>query len=61
MTNYEKIKQMTVDEMADSDMAFFACPYGPPLAYSESDDMCKKFNDNCTDCTKHWLEREVEE
>lgn len=27
MTNYEKIKSMSIDEMADSPMTIFACPY----------------------------------
>lgn len=28
MTNFEKIKQMSIDEMARSCMNFFDCPYG---------------------------------
>lgn len=28
MTNFEKIKQMSIDEMARSCMLFFDCPYG---------------------------------
>lgn len=28
MTNFEKIKQMSIDEMAQSSMLFFDCPYG---------------------------------
>lgn len=58
MTNFEKIKQMSIDEMADSDMAFFTCPYDTPYVGCE---MGEKFNDNCTDCVRHWLESEVEE
>lgn len=53
MTNFEKIKQMSIDEMAQSCMDFFSCPYGCPME--------KRFNDSCIDCTKHWLESEVEE
>lgn len=30
MTNFEKIKQMSIDEMARSCMSFFDCPYGTP-------------------------------
>ncbi len=58
MNNFEKIKQMTVDEMARSCMAFFSCPYNTPYVAC---DMGKKFNNNCIECTKHWLESEVEE
>lgn len=58
MTNYEKIKQMSIDEMARSRMFFFDCPYGTPCVGCSKG---KEFNNNCTDCTKHWLESEVEE
>jgi hypothetical protein len=30
MTNFEKIKQMSIDEMARSCINFFGCPYGTP-------------------------------
>lgn len=30
MTNFEKIKQMSIDEMACSCIDFFDCPYGIP-------------------------------
>ena len=64
MTNFEKIKQMSIDEMARSSIDFFSCPYNIPgdPQYSYCD--CKigeKFNHNCINCTKHWLESEVEE
>lgn len=53
MTNFEKIKQMSIDEMARSCMNFFDCPYvGCPME--------KRFNNSCIDCTKHWLESEVD-
>ena len=58
MTNFEKIKQMSIDEMARSCMDFFSCPYGTPYVGCP---MEKRFNDSCIDCTKHWLESEVEE
>lgn len=64
MTNFEKIKQMSIDEMARSCIDFFSCPYGisgdPPYINCN----CKigeKFKYNCIDCTKHWLESEAEE
>lgn len=53
MTNFEKIKSMTLEEMAESTNPFFACPYG----FSCGD--CK--DGDCIECTKEWLEREVKE
>ena len=59
MTNFEKIKQMSIDEMARSSMLFFDCPYGAtPYVGCVTG---KKYNYSCIDCTKHWLESEVEE
>lgn len=62
MTNYEKIKQMSIDEMARSCMDFFSCPYNipgdPPYSYCDCE-IGEKFNHNCINCTKHWLESEV--
>ena len=52
-TNFEKIKSMTLEEMAESANPFFACPYG----FSFGD--CK--DGDCIECTKEWLEREVKE
>lgn len=49
MTNYEKIKQMSVEEMA----FMLMCPY------DADPDKCNKIN--CIKCTKQWLESEVEE
>ena len=45
MTNYEKVKQMSIDEMA----YMLMCPY------DEDRDTCF---DNCTECTRQWLEKE---
>lgn len=58
MTNFERIKSMSIDEMARSCIDFFSCPYGTPYV---SCPMEKRFNNSCIDCTKHWLESEVEE
>lgn len=59
MTNYEKIKSMSIEEMAQTDMGgYLACPYDTPYNGCE---MGKKFDDDCIKCTKHWLESEVEE
>lgn len=64
MTNFEKIKSMSIDEMADSCIAFFDCPYAASYA---DDPMEKQFSDSCFDdddctaCIKHWLESEASE
>ena len=48
-TNYDRIKQMSVEDVAYRLM----CPY-------ETDpDICNE--DDCIKCTKEWLEHEVEE
>ena len=52
-TNFEKIKSMTLEEMAESANPFFACPYGFDLEYCKDRD--------CIKCTKKWLKRVVEE
>lgn len=49
MTNYEHIKQLSIDEMAYTLM----CPY------NTDPDMCNK--KDCIKCTLEWLEMEVEE
>ena len=52
MTNYDRIKQMSIEEMG----YLLLCPYS-------TDDtdlfMCNK--DDCIECTKAWLESEVKE
>lgn len=58
MINFEKIKSMSIGEVARSCMDFFSCPYGTPYVGCP---MEKRFNGSCIDCTKHWLESEVEE
>ncbi len=58
MTNFERIKSMSIDEMARSCIDFFSCPYGTPYVGCP---MEKRFNNSCIDCTKHWLESEGEE
>jgi len=49
MTNFEKIKQMTVEEMAK----IITCPY---LGDETVD--CRE---NCIECCEKWLESEVED
>lgn len=60
MTNFEKIKQMSIDEMARSYHILPACIYDIPMKHCNKFN-CDKFNGNCADCKKHWLESEVEE
>lgn len=56
MTNFERIKNMTVEEMAK----VIPCPY-----IKEAYDECKygwhEKEETCEDCIKHWLESEVSE
>ena len=53
-TNFEKIKSMTLEEMAESTNPFFACPYGFSCeVFCESSD--------CIKCKKRWLKQEVKE
>lgn len=54
MTNYERIKQMSIDEMA----YVLMCPNECDLAVIE----CYKVDDccDCISCVKKWLESEVE-
>ena len=52
-TNFEKIKSMTLEEMAESANPFFTCPYG--LNYVDCEEL------DCFKCTREWLEREVNE
>lgn len=55
MTNFEKIKQMSIDEMARSYRILPTCICDIPMK------LCGKFNGNCIECRKNWLESEVEE
>ena len=57
MTNFERIKSMSIDEMARSCIDFFSCPYGTPYVGCP---MEKRFNNSCIDCTTHWLESEAD-
>ncbi|MDE5994579.1 MAG: hypothetical protein K2G60_03600 [Oscillospiraceae bacterium] len=53
MTNYEKIKNMTVEQLAVTLWQF--CPY-----YEEVDPECCMKETPCTLCRKYWLESEAE-
>lgn len=59
-TNFEKIKQMSIDKMARIYHILPACIYDIPMKHCNKFN-CDKFNGNCADCKKHWLESEVEE
>ena len=52
MTNYDRIKQMSIDEMAYSIM----CPYGSD--YIDCED--SGFPTDCIGCKKDWLLKEAE-
>ena len=52
-TVFDKIKSMTLEEMAESTIPFLACPYG--LNYEDCDD------GDCIKCKKRWLKQEVKE
>ena len=52
-TNFEKIKSMTLEKMAESTIPFLDCPYG--LNYEDCDD------GDCIKCKKRWLKQEVKE
>lgn len=51
MTNYERIKQMSVEEMAS-----YFCIGGLPICPLHAPH-CK--DDKCSECFKQWLESEV--
>lgn len=59
MTNFEKIKQMSIDEMAQSDIVLPEC-VGPEGFGDVPIEYCDKFGGNCVDCKKHWLESEAD-
>lgn len=52
-TNFEKIKSMTLEEMAESAIPLLNCPYG--FSYEDCND------DDCIKCKKEWLEQEVKD
>lgn len=58
MTNYEKIKAMSVEEMAKwfADMAEGECVFCPALSSCKFDE-----NEECEGCMKKYLESEAEE
>ena len=55
MTNYEKIKAMSVEEMANFFYSFF---WEENICSSMSDCVC---NENCHDCAIKYLQQESED
>lgn len=58
MTNYERIKQMSVEEMALLLMKV-NCAYDIPCMLGISDCKYPHIDNNCIICFKEWLESEV--
>lgn len=57
MTNYEKIKEMSIDEMALTLM----CPAEYDTAFNKTNKCNAEMDKNCHKCTVEWLESEAEE
>lgn len=53
MTNFEKIKSMTLEEMVKDSYPLQICP-------CRDNDRCTKYVD-CDVCVREWLEQEVKE
>ena len=60
MTNYERIKQMSVEEMALLLMKV-NCAYDIPCMLETSGCEYPHINNNCSICFKEWLESEIDE
>lgn len=54
MTNFEKIKSMTVEELVDEDVFDCKC-----CIYRDSEEVC--WNGICRSGIRKWLNKEVEE
>jgi hypothetical protein len=54
MTNYEQIKNMSIEEMAVTIM----CPND--ISMTEADIKCDDYNYNCCKCIQKWLRQEAE-
>lgn len=57
MTNYDRIKQMSIEKMAIALM----CPAEYDLDFNKKEKCQGEMNRNCYKCTLQWLESEVEE
>ena len=60
MTNFERIKQMNVEEMALLLMKV-NCAYDIPCMWGISDCKYHHIDNNCAICFKKWLESEVDD
>ena len=60
MTNFERIKQMSVEEMALLLMKV-NCAYDIPCMLGISDCKYPHIDNNCAICFKEWLESEVKD
>ncbi len=58
MTNFEKIKNMSIDEMVDKFDKVFNC-YGCPIR-EFCDEINSEPNSSCTSVWKEWLKSEVQ-
>ena len=65
MTNFEKIKEkiknMSVDEMAEKLYESFVCDRCPLEEFCDKDDLSSMPISSCSGIWKKWLESEVEE
>lgn len=59
LTNFERIKTMTVEELIDWCRYKFDCPYCPAWEYCGAEDIAEA--GNCKSALKIWLEKEVQE
>lgn len=57
MTNYERIKQMSVGEMANALM----CPAEYDLDFNKNEKCQGEMNRNCYKCTLKWLISEAKQ
>ena len=60
MTNYERIKQMSIEEMALLLMKV-NCAYDIPCMLGISNCKYPHIDNNCAICFKEWLESEVDD
>lgn len=61
MTNFEKIKNMSLDEMAEKLNDSFACDRCPLEEFCDKESLNSISISSCSGIWKKWLESEVEE
>ena len=57
MTNYERIKAMSVEEMA----RMLMCPAEYDLNFNRTADCHADMSRNCNECTRNWLNSEAQD